>query len=259
MLNLHMNKFSGIIPPIFAKGCALRNLNLNGNQLEGPLTQSIINCVDSEVLDLGSNKINDTFPHWLASLPKLQVLILQSNQLHGPIYDTKSNSFSKIRIFDLSSNYFTGPLPMSYSIRTAVEGQEIELVKIFTMLIDFSSNRFEGEIPDVIGKLNSLKRLNLSHKKLSGFIPASIGNLTSLELLDLSSNHQGGAIPESLLNMTSLSVFHFSKNQLSGQIPEAKQFNDSEMMHMEETREYVDFQSPKVAATMSHRHHNCHP
>ncbi|XP_052883630.1 receptor-like protein 7 [Gossypium arboreum] len=73
-LNLKKNKFYGTIPPTFAKGCQLSNLNLNGNLLEGPLTPSILNCKGLEVLDLGNNKINDTFPHWLGSFPQLQVL-----------------------------------------------------------------------------------------------------------------------------------------------------------------------------------------
>ncbi|XWS11328.1 hypothetical protein CRYUN_Cryun38cG0074300 [Craigia yunnanensis] len=205
-LNLGMNKFHGIIPPTFAKGCQLKNLNLNGNQLGGPLPRSVIHCGDLEVLDLGNNKINDTFPYWFGSLLLLQVLVLRSNQLQGSIHDTRSNlSFSKIQIFDLSSNYFTGPLPVryiksfkamtnlekdksvrsymglevgsgtfnSFSLEIAIKGLEIELVKVYTMLtsIDLSNNKFQGEIPYVIGKFNSLKGLNLSHNNLSGCIP----------------------------------------------------------------------------------------
>ncbi|XVF04093.1 hypothetical protein REPUB_Repub05bG0052000 [Reevesia pubescens] len=260
-LNLQMNKFRGIIPPTFAEGCHLSNLNLNGNQLQGPLTQSIINCKDLEVLDLANNKINDTFPRWLGSLPLLQVLVLRSNQLHGSIQDISSSSFSKVQIFDLSSNCFTGPLPVryirnfkaminltqdenatpsymgvngrrfegfySYSIGIVIKGMEMELEKIFIKLmsIDLSNNKFEGEIPKVIGKLNSLKGLNLSHNNLSGCIPTSIGNLTSLEWLDLSSNKLIGTIPERLLDLTFLSILNVSENQLHGQIPQGKQFN----------------------------------
>ncbi|XVF03661.1 hypothetical protein REPUB_Repub05bG0012500 [Reevesia pubescens] len=264
-LNLQKNKFRGIIPPTFAEGCNLRNLNLDGNHLQGPLTQSIINCKGLEVLDLANNKINDTFPHWLGSLPLLQVLVLRSNQLHGSIQDMSSSSFSKIQIFDLSSNYFTGPLPVryirnfkaminltedenampsymgvsgsngfySYSIGIVIKGMEMELEKIFIKLttIDLSNNKFEGEIPKVVGQLKSLKGLNLSHNKLSGCIPASIGNLTSLEWLDLSSNKLIGTIPERLLDLTFLSKLNVSENQLHGQIPQGKQLrtfdNDS--------------------------------
>ncbi|XVF03666.1 hypothetical protein REPUB_Repub05bG0013000 [Reevesia pubescens] len=262
-LNLQMNQFRGIIPPTFAEGCHLSNLNLNGNQLQGPLTQSIINCKGLEVLDLANNKINDTFPHWLGSLPLLQVLVLRSNQLHGSIQEISSSSFSKIQIFDLSSNYFSGPLPVryirnfkaminliedgnamssymglrddslsfgtfySYSIGIVFKGKEMELEKIFIklMCIDLSNNQFEGEIPKAIGMLNSLIGLNLSHNKLSGCIPTSIGNLTSLEWLDLSSNKLIGTIPERLLDLTFLSILNVSENQLHGQIPQGKQFN----------------------------------
>ncbi|XP_022735516.1 receptor-like protein 12 [Durio zibethinus] len=261
MLNLQMNKFHGIIPPTFTKGCQLKNLNLNGNQLEGPLTRSILNCRGLELLDLGDNKINDRFPHWLGSLPELQVLVLRSNQLQGSVQDNKSsNSFSKIQIFDISSNSFTGTLPVryiknfkaminltenesamrymgvnggssgefySYSIEITIKGVEMEVVKIFTKLtsIDLSNNKFQGDIPKIIGKLNSLKGLNLSHNNLSGCIPTSIGNLISLEWLDLSSNKLVGTIPERLIDLTSLSVFNVSENHLQGQIPQGKQFN----------------------------------
>ncbi|XP_022735517.1 receptor-like protein 12 [Durio zibethinus] len=261
MLNLQMNKFHGIIPPTFTKGCQLKNLNLNGNQLEGPLTRSILNCRGLEVLDLGDNRINDTFPHWLGSLPELQVLVLRSNQLQGSIQDNRSNlSFSKIQIFDISSNSFSGVLPVrylknfkaminltenesatrymgvkdgtvgtfySYSIEIAIKGVKMEVVKIFIKLtsIDLSNNKFQGEIPKAIGNLNSLKGLNLSRNNLSGCIPTSIGNLISLEWLDLSSNKLVGTIPEKLLDLTSLSIFNVSENHLQGQIPQGKQFN----------------------------------
>ncbi|KAL1103322.1 hypothetical protein V6Z11_D05G431900 [Gossypium hirsutum] len=263
-LNLKKNKFYGTIPPIFAKGCRLTYFNINGNLLEGPLTPSILNCNGLEVLDLGNNKINDTFPHWLGSLPQLQVLVLKSNHMHGSLSVNSSNSstfFSKIQIFDLSSNYFSGPLPVryinsfkaiinlekigstvsymgvyalsgsgnfyTYSIGIVMKGQDRELVKIFTMwmIIDLSNNQFEGGIPKVIGKLNLLKGLNLSHNNLNGGIPTSIGNLTSLEWLDLSSNRFSGTIPNRLADLPFLSSLNVSENQLHGQIPQGKQFN----------------------------------
>ncbi|KAL1174389.1 hypothetical protein V6Z11_A04G008500, partial [Gossypium hirsutum] len=263
-LNLKKNKFYGTIPPTFAKGCQLSNFNLNGNLLEGPLTLSILNCRGLEVLDLGNNKINNTFPHWLGSLPQLQILVLKSNQMHGSLCVNSSRSspfFPKIQNFDLSSNYFSGPLPAryidsfkaiinltkdastmtymgvqdanasigiySYSVGIVVKGQDITLNKIFVMwaIIDLSNNKFDGEIPKVIGKLRSLKGLNLSHNNLSGYIPSSIGSLTSLEWLDLSSNKLVGRIPRELLNLTALSTLNLSMNELIGCIPHGKQFN----------------------------------
>ncbi|XP_038707654.1 receptor-like protein 12 [Tripterygium wilfordii] len=44
VLNLRNNKFSGKIPDIFDEGCRLLSLNLNDNQLKGPLPRSLVNC-----------------------------------------------------------------------------------------------------------------------------------------------------------------------------------------------------------------------
>ncbi|KAH1063108.1 hypothetical protein J1N35_028095, partial [Gossypium stocksii] len=245
-LNLKKKKFYGTIPHKFAKGCQLRNFNLNGNLLEGPLTPSILNCRDLEVLDLGNNKINDTFPHWLGSLPQLQVLVLKSNQMYGSLHIHSSNSspcFSKIKIFDLSSNYFSGPLPVRYinSFKAIINLKKKGSARPYMGVQDYTTGfyaysigvimkgeymeLFEGEIPKVIGKLNLLKGLNLSHNNLNGGIPTSIGNLTNLEWLDLSSNRLSGTIPNRLADLAFLSSLSVSENKLHGQIPQGKQFN----------------------------------
>ncbi|XVE52833.1 hypothetical protein DITRI_Ditri02bG0155900 [Diplodiscus trichospermus] len=257
-LNLKMNKFHGIIPPTFAKGCGLTNLILNSNDLEGPLTGSISNCKRLEVLDLGKNKINDTFPHWIEALSELQVLVLHSNKFQGSIGNSNNlRSLQKLRIIDLSNNNFFGPLPTSYirnfrgmmnldegkavrymrgnhsyeySVVLVVKGLEIEFVKILTIFtsIDLSNNNFEGEIPKAFGELTSLRGLNLSHNNLVGYIPASLKNLTRLEWLDLSWNKLSGQIPTELVDLTFLSFFNVSYNQLVGPIPRGKQFNTFE-------------------------------
>ncbi|GKV49150.1 hypothetical protein SLEP1_g55916 [Rubroshorea leprosula] len=199
VLNLQANYFDGNIPFGFPEGCELRNLNLHGNQMDGLLPRSLVNCSMLEVLDVGNNSIEDTFPHWLESLPELQVLVLRSNKFHGFVQSTKeSPSFPKLRVLDLSSNDFLGPLPLrymenfkammephgedgspeymkaptnsyQYSLVVTWKGFEYELQGILTVFssIHLSNNMFEGEIPDVIGKLSSLKGLNLSHNNLT--------------------------------------------------------------------------------------------
>ncbi|CAL5439239.1 unnamed protein product [Camellia sinensis] len=74
---------------------------MNGNQIEGQVPRSLLNCRRLEVLDLGKNKINDTFPHWLETLRNLQVLGLKFNRFHGHIgtFKTKGkHPFPKLRI-----------------------------------------------------------------------------------------------------------------------------------------------------------------
>ncbi|XP_021815810.1 receptor-like protein 12 [Prunus avium] len=256
VLDLRNNKFHGVIPGTFSEGNVLRNLDLNGNQLEGSLPQTLLTCRELEVLDLGNNKIHDTFPNWLESLPKLQVLILRSNKFYGEIGIPETKfPFQKLRIMDLSYNRFSGLLPTKYfehltaminsqehelkymgegyyqdSVAVAIKGNVIEMTKILTFFtaIDFSNNSFRGEIPNVIGKLKSLKGLNFSHNELTGTIPPSFGCLSNLEWLDLSSNVLVGEIPMQLTSLTYLEKFSVSKNQLVGPIPHGKQFDTFE-------------------------------
>ncbi|XP_040948776.1 receptor-like protein 9DC3 [Gossypium hirsutum] len=167
-LNLKKNKFYGTIPPAFAKGCQLSNFNLNGNLLEGPLTPSILNCRGLEVLDLGNNKINDTFPHWLGSLPFLQVLVLKAIINLEKIGST----MSYMGVNCPGSGFYT------YSIGIVMKGQDMDLVKIFTMwmIIDLSNNQFEGVFQRFL-KANSSTHLEMIHmketreNKLHGQIP----------------------------------------------------------------------------------------
>lgn len=58
VMDLRMNNFHGAIPDTFAKDNQLITLVFNGNQLEGLLPKSLVNCKKMEVLDLGNNKIN---------------------------------------------------------------------------------------------------------------------------------------------------------------------------------------------------------
>ncbi|XP_010062198.2 receptor-like protein 49 [Eucalyptus grandis] len=255
VLDMQENGLSGTISLTFTKDAALRSLHLNGNQFEGPLPRSLINCKQLEMLDLGGNKLNDTFPDWLETLPSLQVLVLRSNRLCGPISSPRTEfSFSRLRILDLSFNDFTGPLPSAFfanlkamisndqngserrymdrgyyqdSMIATMRGQDMPIARILVILttIDLSSNKFRGKIPDVMGELRLLKGLNLSHNSLEGHIPLPLGNLSELEWLDLSSNELSGMIPIELTNLTSLEVLNVSSNQLTGSIPQGRQFN----------------------------------
>uniref|UniRef100_A0A3Q7H5R4 Leucine-rich repeat-containing N-terminal plant-type domain-containing protein n=1 Tax=Solanum lycopersicum TaxID=4081 RepID=A0A3Q7H5R4_SOLLC len=258
VLDLHNNNFSGTIPNNFGKGSSLRSLNLRKNKLEGVLPRKLTNCRGLEVVDLGENLLNDTFPKWLGSLPRLQVLSLRSNKLHGPITITRNQVlFSKLKILDLSYNDFTGNLserffnnlksmiiedqtgtPLTYigevryhdSLTLSIKGQQIELVRILSIFttIDFSNNKFKGDVPKSIGNLGSLRGLNLSHNSLIGPIPQSFGNLSVLESLDLSWNQLSGNVPQEVASLKSLAVMNLSQNRLMGRIPRGPQLDTFE-------------------------------
>ncbi|KAF3639717.1 putative serine/threonine-protein phosphatase PP2A catalytic subunit-like isoform 1 [Capsicum annuum] len=222
VLDLNNNCLSGIINTTFTTENELTIINLYGNNLQGKVPPSLINCRYLEFLDLGDNQLNDTFPSWLGGLPDLQILSLRSNKLYGPIKESRTdNVFAKIQVIDLSSNGFSGDLPVSLFEKF----QAMKIVRENKVIINLSRNRFEGYLPSVIGDLIGLRTLNLSHNGLEGVIPASLHQLSILESLDLSSNKIGGEIPQQLVSLTSLEVLNLSHNHLVGCIPKGKQFD----------------------------------
>ena len=264
ILNLRGNHLHGSIPQTCTETSNLRMIDLSENQLQGKIPGSLANCMMLEELVLGTNLINDIFPFSLGSLPRLQVLILRSNLFHGAIGRPKTNfQFSKLRIIDLSYNGFTGNMPSEYfqnwdamkivdadnstyiqadlefevpqyswkdpysfSMTMMNKGMTREYKKIPDILtiIDLSSNRFYGEIPESIGNPKGLQALNLSNNALTGPIPTSLANLTLLEALDLSQNKLSREIPQQLVQLTFLEFFNVSHNHLTGPIPQGKQF-----------------------------------
>ncbi|KAM3324827.1 hypothetical protein P3S67_005979 [Capsicum chacoense] len=186
---------------------------------------------------------------------------MRSNKLHGPISDSRTdNLFAQIRVIDLSSNGFSGNLPVSlfgnfqavkiigensgtqeyiadyYSgdyannFIVTTKGLDQELPRVLTteIIINNLRNRFEGYLPRIIGDLVGLRTLNLSHNGLEGVIPASLKHSSVLESLDLSSNKIGGEIPQQLASLTFLAVLNLSYNHLVGCIPKGKQFDTFE-------------------------------
>ncbi|EOY13407.1 Serine-threonine protein kinase, putative [Theobroma cacao] len=237
-MNLFMNNFHGKLSrTLFPKSCSLISFRINNNQLEGPIPQSLVNCKDLALLDLGNNNLSGTFPTWLGKL-NLQVLGLRFNRFHGHIVNSEvASSFSHLRIIDLSHNEFSGCLPPKLleslnaisngyekkgevefmrtgstygfsvyydeSFYITIKGLEMGYTRILIslMAVDFSNNQFTGHIPEIIGKLQSLIVLNLSHNSFTGPIPSSLSNLSKVESLDLSSNKLDGRIPAQLNNL----------------------------------------------------------
>ncbi|XVF81449.1 hypothetical protein PTKIN_Ptkin15bG0156100 [Pterospermum kingtungense] len=216
-----------------------------------------------ETLNMGNNQLNDIFPFWLGKLPELRILMLRANEFHGATEEQRGNlEFPKLQIIDISFNRFTGDLPSQlqrwiamkvvnashlsyfqtkfdltvqdyhwvpayvYSLKLISKGTERDYEKIqdFLVAIDFSSNSFEGCIPENVGNLKALRLLNLANNALSCHIPPSLGNLSNLESLDLSHNNLYGEIPTDLLQLTFLEFLNVSHNNLTGQTPQGKQF-----------------------------------
>jgi hypothetical protein len=82
------------------------------------------------------------------------------------------------------------------------------------------ANRLTGAIPETLGQLSQLTRLDLSENfDLTGGIPASLGKLSKLQYLILSANNLGGFIPNIFGNLTNLYWIDLEGDNLTGTIP----------------------------------------
>ncbi|GAU35651.1 hypothetical protein TSUD_255480 [Trifolium subterraneum] len=242
ILNLNGNLLEGLLPKSLSHCKSLEVLNLGNNRLEDKFPDWLQTLQDLKVLVLRDNRFHGPIANLKIKHP-----------------------FLSLAIFDISGNNFSGPLPKGYlnffkamknvtqvkehdslpymkirlfyeidsfvyyydSVTLTLKGTNMQMVKIPTIFVskDLSRNKFEGEIPNVIGKLHALIGLNLSHNRLTGPIPQSMGNLSNLEWLDLSSNMLTGVIPAQLTNLGFLEFLNLSNNHLEGEIPQGKQFS----------------------------------
>ncbi|VFQ73622.1 unnamed protein product [Cuscuta campestris] len=208
LLDLGGNKFSGNIPSMWKNGCHLRMISMSHNQLQGQIPRTLANYTWLKFVDFGNNQITDTFPFWLGRIRVLNVLILQSNRFYGAInndfgfsnlrvIDISNNTFRghlPSRFVNTSNpmrallssrimKYMEQTLepnaywefeefgPFDYSMTMHNKGLEMNYMKVPDTFcgIDFSSNCFEGQIPDVFGDLAGIQLLNLSRNYLSCF------------------------------------------------------------------------------------------
>ncbi|KAK7313667.1 hypothetical protein VNO77_38857 [Canavalia gladiata] len=243
-LNLNGNKLQGPLPESLSNYTQLEVLNLGNNQIEDTFPLWLQTLPQLKVLILRANKLHGP----IASLktknmfPSLIIFDISWNNFSGPIPKAYIKNFKAMKnvVQDGGHSSLQYMLTLSGlnadqrnfnrfydSVNITTKGIDITLTKIPTIFvyIDFSCNKFEGEIPIDVGELHALKGLNLSHNELIGSIPQSMENLDNLESLDLSSNMLTGDIPIELTNLNYLAILNLSHNHLVGEIPQGKQFN----------------------------------
>ncbi|KAF5780512.1 putative non-specific serine/threonine protein kinase [Helianthus annuus] len=84
-LQLQENQFQGIIPETITNLLRLRILNISFNSIQGAIPANISRCMKLRIVDFMQNKLSGSIPEDLTLLVNLQILNLAGNHLSGSI------------------------------------------------------------------------------------------------------------------------------------------------------------------------------
>ncbi|XP_028087568.1 receptor like protein 27-like [Camellia sinensis] len=234
MIDLSQNQLHGLVPRSLENCTMLEILLLGNNQMEGTFPSWLGALPKLQVLILRSNRFHGAINVSQAKLKfaKLRIIDLSNNGFSGNLpseYFENWNAMTMVKREKLTYMQASQGVPIGivnsrstaltlytrpyvYSVTMDNKGTHTVYAKIQTafIAIDLSNNKFGGEIPESLGRLNGLQMLNLSNNSLTGVIPSSLANLTELESLDLSQNLLSGEIPQQLSQLTFLEFLNVS-------------------------------------------------
>ncbi|CAL5090817.1 unnamed protein product [Urochloa decumbens] len=214
-VDLSSNALNGTLPPSFLSPCAaLRSLNLSRNALAGggfPFPPSL------RVLDLSRNAIADAalLNYSLAGCHGLRHLNLSANQFSGqlPGKIASCGGGGELAVLDVSWNHFSGELPAGLLASAAPSLEHLSV----------AGNNFTGDVSGYdFGACANLTVLDWSYNGLSGGrLPPGLAACRRLETLDVSGNKAlAGAVPAFLTGFSSLRRLALAGNEFSGTIPD---------------------------------------
>ncbi|XP_061367923.1 probable inactive receptor kinase At5g58300 [Gastrolobium bilobum] len=139
-------------------GTRVISVRLPGVGLLGSIPSNTLGKLDAvKTISLRSNLLTGTLPADIASLPSLQHLYLQHNNLSG---DIPASLSPQLIVLDLSYNSFTGGIPKTLQNLTELTS------------LNLQHNSLSGQIPNL--NVTKLRLLNLSYNNLNGSIPAAL-------------------------------------------------------------------------------------
>ncbi|PAN13098.1 hypothetical protein PAHAL_2G313900 [Panicum hallii] len=195
---------SGPVPASFANLTRLRDLDVNGTSISGPVPAALLaGAANLSTLVIANSKLAGPIPASLASLPSLRYLDLSGNLLTGAI--PPGLLHGSFRFLLLSNNRLTGEIPAD------VGGGDVDTV-------DVSRNQLTGDpSPFLFGITRPAAKIDLSWNALE-FDMTGVRFPHHLRFLDLSHNRITGRVAKSLMDVR-LEHFDVSYNELCGEIP----------------------------------------
>ena len=154
-------------------------------------------------VEVSRKMFNGTISSSIATLTELTNLLLEANDITGPIPDL--SALTKLEWLQLNDNELTGTINVDHIPASLVS-------------LALSSNNLSGPFPD-LSKFTSLKLINLHQNNLTGSVSTlsspSLANVTNLAIND---NRLSGEVPD-LSNMTGLDTLFISGNDFTGDFP----------------------------------------
>jgi hypothetical protein len=175
------------------------------------------------------NQFSGTLPgSWAQSLPKVQILSLQSNRLSGemPLEWALPGAFQNLEEIYLQDNMLEGQLPKGTA--------QVRLSYPRLRIMDLSYNRFRGSLPaewGVLGTAPSLELIYLRDLRLNDTLPAAWGGgLPRLRQLWLDGNDLSGTIPAEWASFPDLEQVYVrpGNERLCGPLPPGIRFKARE-------------------------------
>ncbi len=151
-------------------------INLSGNNLNGPLPDEFGDLTSLIIVQLANNSLHDQIPGSVGNLTNVIELYLGNNNLSGSIPST-IGGMSSLAIFGAPNN------------------------------------NLSGEIPSELGDITGLVRIGLRNNNLSGDVPASLSSLGNLTHLNMHDN-EIASLPD-LSGLSLLNTFQVQNNALN--------------------------------------------
>ncbi|XP_044396147.1 receptor-like protein EIX1 [Triticum aestivum] len=181
-LDLSFNSFETFHSVAFVWGAtSLKHLNLEENMIDEVLPAELGNLSALEILQLSGSFVKGMLPDTLINLCNLKIIDLTWNEIEGDVTGFIERlpkcSLSKLQVLLLDHNNITGSLPDSVSRMTSL------------ITLNLAFNGLTGNLTTGIGNLSNLTYLDLRYNQMGGLITEEhFSKLPHLQELHLSAN-----------------------------------------------------------------------
>ncbi len=217
-LTLPANGLKGPLPLELGDLSELQYLGLADNQLTGPIPVELSGAAQLAGLFLKNNRLTGAIPDSFLHLEHLRVIDFRGNEgLCVPATEAFVEWTEGISQVD-GPDCAEGDRETLAALHEATRGGQ--WLNSIGWLGDALLSEWFGVETDAVGRVSGLA---LSDNTLSGMLPESLGALTALRKLDVTGNNLTGALPRSLTTLP-LAEFRYGDTQLC--VPHEEEFQD---------------------------------